>query len=86
MIEDAEHEAAPTTAAKEHRVCAAFDRHVRVRCHDRRRLQSPAVTRAFASVIRTSSLGAQSEMSPPAEVMLEPGVDTQAVGITRGVD
>ena len=83
MIEGAEHEDAPTTATEEPR---AFDTHVGVRCHDQRRLCSPAVTRAFASVTRIIALGAQSETSPPVDVMLEPDVDTPDAGIVRGAD
>ena len=48
------------------------DVNVALPCHDRRRLWSPAVTRAFVSVVHTSSLGAQSEASPPTEVTLDP--------------
>lgn len=40
------------------------------RCHDQRRFWSSAVTRAFTSLIRTSSLGSQSEVSRPDEVVL----------------
>ena len=61
-------------------------RDVRLRCHDQRRLRSPAVTRAFASVIRTSSLGAQSEASSPVELILESDVDPPDLAVARDVD
>ena len=52
-------------------------RHLGLRCHDQRRFWSSAVTRAFTSAIRTSSLGSQSEVSCPDEVMLlESELDT----------
>jgi hypothetical protein len=54
-----------------------------LRFHDQRRFQSSEVTRAFSSVIRAVSLGPQSEVSEPDEVVLEPDVDVE---IVRGVD
>jgi len=89
MIQDAEmagREGAPSAAEETIRAKAAFDQDLGSRCHDQRRFRAPAVTRAFASVIRTSSLGAQSEVSQPDEVVLVNDVDTSATGIVRGVD
>lgn len=66
---------------------AAFDRRLGLLCHDQKRFWSPAVTRAFTSAIRASSLGSQSEVSRPDEVMLlEPDADISDTDIVRGVD
>jgi hypothetical protein len=90
MIQDAAiagREGAPSAAEEPSRTKAAFDQHLELRCHDQRRFWSSAVTRAFASVIRASSLGSQSEVSRPDEVMLrEPDVDTSDKRVVRGVD
>ena len=91
MIQDVEvarEQGAPATAAEEPiRAEAEFDRHLGLRCQDQSRFRSPAVTRAFTSVIRTSSLGSQSEVSQPDEVMLlDPDAGTPTMGIGRGVD
>ena len=76
MIQDAEMPGEEPSRGRAER-----DRHVGVRCHNQRRFRSPAVTRAFASLIRTSSLGAQSEVSQPDEVrLLEPDVDRSEMG------
>lgn len=58
-----------------------------LRCHDQRRFSSAAVTRAFVSVMRTSSQGSQSEVSRPDDVVLvESDGDALDSSIVRGVD
>jgi hypothetical protein len=92
MTEEVEMEApdevAQATAAEvADRDTAAVDRRLALQCHDERRFWSPAVTRAFTSAIRASSLGPQSEVSEPDEVTLfEPAADASDMGIIRGVD
>ena len=54
--------------------------------HDQSRFQSAEVTRAFASVVRADSLGAQSEVSEPNEVTHEPHAASSELAIVRGVD
>jgi hypothetical protein len=45
-----------------------------LRFHDQRRFRSSEVTRAFTSSIRAVSRGAQSEVTGPDELTLEPDV------------
>jgi hypothetical protein len=46
-----------------------------LRFHDQSRFRSSEVTRAFVSAIRAVSQGAQSEVSDPDAIALEPGYE-----------
>ena len=58
----------------------------RPRFQDESRRRSPEVRRAFTSVIQAASQGAQSEVSGPAEVSLEPDDAISDAQFVRGVD
>lgn len=58
----------------------------RSRFHDESHRRSPEISRAFTSVILAASQGAQSEVSGPDEVSLEPDDAISDAQLVRGVD